>query len=624
MTERSRTTTPQLAGCKHWRLEWRDEIAQVVLDTVGAAGNTLPSEAVRELDTILDLLERHQPPGVILASGNPAHFVLGADINEFTQFEDSSRALEMVRNAHRVFDRLENMTMPVVAMINGHALGGGMELALACTYRVCVDDAETRLGLPEILLGIHPGYGGTARLIEKIGALPAMNLMLAGRTLNPARAGSCGMVDTVVPRRHLERAALLLLRQKPAPRRAALPVRLANAAPLRRLLARVMRRKVAARAPRRHYPAPYALIDLWEKYGGSKRAMLTAEAESVAQLITTNTARNLVRVFLLREKMRALGKSRKARGGAAPEASFERVHVVGAGIMGGDIAAWCALRGLHVTVEDADSAALTRATARACKLFRGKLRKDNLVTAAMDRFAPDLAGDGARRADLIIEAIYENADAKKELFQSLEQRARPEALLATNTSSIPLETLDASLQQPGRLVGLHFFNPVARMQLVEIVRGKHSDEHNLERAAMFTRRINRLPLPVKSAPGFLVNRILMPYLREAVELLQEGVSMGAIDKAATGFGMPMGPIELADTVGLDICASVMQNLGAEAPPILNGKVNAGHLGRKTGRGFYMWKHGKPYRGGRLHSGRSRNVADRMMLCFLNEAVAWRV
>ena len=392
------------------------------------------------------------------------------------------------------------------------------------------------------------------------------------------------------------------------------------------MLAKVLYKKLAARVDPTHYPAPYRLLELWRRHGGNREALLKAEQASVAQLMTTPTSRNLVKVFFLREGLKKTARGKISGSGARDGGQFERVHVIGGGVMGGDIAAWCALRGLHATVHDQNLRALAGATRRAHALFKRKLKSRRLVQRAMDRFQPDPGGDGARRADVIIEAIIEDADAKIAVFSEVRQIARPDALLATNTSSIPLEVLGNAMGAPGRLVGLHFFNPVAKMQLVEIVRGDKTHARAVKRAAAFAGRIGRLPVTVKSGPGFLVNRILMPYLLEAVELIREGVPDAVIDRAATGFGMPVGPITLADTVGLDICLRVAQNLcesyGGEVPEVLRQKVEAGKLGKKTGEGFYRWVKGEPQKSGAKGGARTRaSIEDRLVFRYLNETVA---
>jgi 3-hydroxyacyl-CoA dehydrogenase/enoyl-CoA hydratase/3-hydroxybutyryl-CoA epimerase len=384
------------------------------------------------------------------------------------------------------------------------------------------------------------------------------------------------------------------------------------------LLARYLRKQVAAKAAPEHYPAPYALIDLWARHGTDKHAMLHGEELSVAHLVRGKTAQNLVRVFFLQERLKSLGDKKLF--------TPRRVHVIGGGVMGGDIAAWCALRGMQVTLQDRKHENLARVMKRAAKLYQKKLKQPRLVQAALDRLLPDMAGHGLARADVVIEAIFEDVAAKQSLYREIEPRLKPGALLATNTSSIPLQVLGEALSDPARLVGIHFFNPVAKMQLVEIVTAPHTDPGAVAKAAAFTRHIDRLPLPVSSSPGFLVNRVLMPYLLEAVVLESEGISPQAIDRAALDFGMPMGPIALADAVGLDICLSVAeilaQQLQVAVPERLRQLVAEGQLGVKSGHGFYHYKQGQA-QGAKAGQGEycPPEVQDRLMLRLLNEARA---
>ena len=604
----------------HWSVAREDDVCILTFDKTDSSQNVLSLEALTQLDQAVNEITAMSPRGLIIASGKDNGFIAGADVKEFAQVQSREQALDYIRKAHGILDRIEQFRFPTVAMINGHCLGGGLELALACDYRVSIDDPSTRLGLPEVMLGIHPGFGGTVRMIETCGVPGAMDLMLSGRTVVPKVAKKMGFVDLAVPLRQLRRAADHMINKQPAKSRAKGWKSWVNAGPGRMAMAPMLEKQVARKAKRDHYPAPYAIIDLWKSHGGDRQAMLKAEQSSAADLVLTDTSRNLVRVFFLQELLKSLGKSEDAKEPAT------HVHVIGAGVMGGDIAAWCTLRGLNVTIQDQNPDALARASQRAHTLFKRKLRDSRRVRLAMDRFQPDLRGDGVKVADVIIEAIFENAEAKMNLFADLEKKARPDAILASNTSSIPLETLCNALSKPGRLVGLHFFNPVAKMRLVEIVNGEKTFSQVSKRAAAFAQQINRLPLPVKSSPGFLVNRILMPYLMEAVELHKEGVPNAVIDKVATDFGMPMGPITLADTVGLDICQHVASNLnesfGGEMPEVLVRKVESGKLGKKTGEGFYVWKKGKPEKEKAPKDYQPpADLEDRLIFRFLNETVA---
>jgi len=607
------TTTYQ-----HWKVETDNTgICWLHLDKAEASANVLSADILHELDNIVSSLTGSPPKGVVILSDKASGFIAGADVKEFTTFADEAGALTAIRRAHRIFNAIEALPCPTVAMINGYCLGGGMELALACRYRVADDSPKTRLGLPEVRLGIHPGFGGTVRSIRTMGVLAAMDLMLTGRTVDARAAKRLGLISYAVPARHLQTAARSLIAKPPAKQALKWWLNLLNFKPIRPWVGKMLSKKVAERAPPSHYPAPYALIELWEKYYDDHFLMLDQEAQSVARLITGPTAQNLIRVFLLQEQLKGLGR--------ADDYEPRHVHVIGAGVMGGDIAIWCALRGFTVTLQDQKKEALANVIKRAHGMYK-KIVKDRFqVTATLDRLIPDPKGNGLRRADVVIEAIFEDAEVKRKLFKSIEPLTKPTAILATNTSSIPLDEINTALARPARLVGLHFFNPVSKMPLVEIVQSPTTDKTVAQQAAAFTKRIDRLPLPVSSKPGFLVNRILMPYLMEAVILAEEGVPLAVIDKAAVDFGMPMGPIELADTVGLDICQHVAENLSKhlnmDVPERLKVMVKAGMLGRKSGKGFYEFKNDKPVKLAVGGDKASADLQDRLIFRMLNEAVA---
>jgi 3-hydroxyacyl-CoA dehydrogenase/enoyl-CoA hydratase/3-hydroxybutyryl-CoA epimerase len=588
------------------------------MDKADAGTNVLGSEVLRELDRHLKAIASRTPRGLVILSDKVNGFIAGADIHEFTRIRNESEALELVHLGQSVFNRLAALDFPTVALIHGFCLGGGLELALACRYRVALDAPATRLGLPEVRLGIHPGFGGSARLPPLIGGLKAMDMMLSGRSLDARRARRIGLVDLVVPQRHLRIAARQRVLDAPPAARPGWRERLSNHALVRPLIARLLRRQVALKASKLHYPAPYALIDIWQRFADDPSLMLQAEADSIASLVKGVTARNLIRVFMLQEQLKSLGRDTQWKPSA--------VHVIGAGTMGGDIAAWCALRGFRVTLQDQSPERITPAIKRAHELFKHRLKDPITIQAALDRLMPDHKGSGVGRADIVIEAIFEDAEVKRTLYQDIEARMQDDAVLATNTSSIPLEELSGVLARPERLVGLHFFNPVPVMQLVEIVNGTSTSAEVSGKAMAFTRQLDRLPLPVSSTPGFLVNRILMPYLLEAVKLESEGVPATVIDRAATAFGLPMGPMELADTTGLDICLHVAQILSGHfhtpIPERLQQLVTAGRLGKKSGRGFYRYAKGKAVKpGGKGGNWNLQEITDRLVLSLLNEAIA---
>jgi 3-hydroxyacyl-CoA dehydrogenase / enoyl-CoA hydratase / 3-hydroxybutyryl-CoA epimerase len=605
---------------RNWKLA-RDEngIAWLAIDKPGSSANTLSQEVLTELNDVLAALERDPPKGVVLRSAKPGGFIAGADIREFRNMADAAAVESRLIQAHAVIDRLDNLPVPVVAVVHGYCLGGGLEIALACDHRIAVDDA--RLGFPEVMLGLHPGLGGTVRLPRLINPLEAMTMMLTGRNVHARRARSLGLVDAIVPERHVKAAATAAVTGGLKTQRGHLRpllIDVVNSTYGRKLATMRMRAETKKKAPPDHYPAPTALIDLWETNGGNPQDMQRAEIVSFARLLVTDTSRNLVRVFFLREKLKGLADGKWAG---------RHVHVIGAGAMGGDIAAWCAWHGFTVTLADMKAEPLGKAIERAADLY-GKIGHQRIdIRAALDRLTPDLTGEGVRSADLVIEAVPETLELKRKVYAATVPKMRPDAILATNTSSIPLEELRAGLNRPDRFVGLHFFNPVSRMQLVEVVSHDQVSPDVLAKSRAFLGRIDRLPAPVKSSPGFLVNRALTPYMLEAMVMLSEGIKRETIDAAAVNFGMPMGPIELADTVGLDICLHVAETLAAsldrpmpDVSQALRGKVEMGQLGRKTGKGFYDWKDGKPVKE-RDAPKPTEEMTDRLILPMIAVCVA---
>lgn len=570
---------------QHWRLEIEaGGLAWLVLDRAGSSVNALSAEVMAELSLVLDHLDTAPPKGLIIRSAKPGGFVVGADIDEFAGLETAEDARALVERGWRLFGRLAGVPYPTLALIHGLCLGGGLELALACRYRLVADDPGTALALPEVMLGIFPGWGGMLRLPALIGAPAALDMMLTGRRVDARRAAALGLADARVPERLLRQAARQTVLSGRPPRRARGIAALSNQWPLRGIIAGRARKTIARKDPQGHYPAPPAIVEIWERHQGNA----LQAPHLLARIIQSPTARNLLRVFRLQERLKA-----HARG----ESGIGHVHVIGAGVMGGDIAAWCAYKGLSVTLQDTTMERIAPALKRAGALFGRRLKDRRAARAAFDRLIPDPQGAGVARADLVIEAITEQIEAKQALYRQIEPRLKPGALLATNTSSLSLATLREGLADQLRLVGVHFFNPVARMPLVEVIAAPGSEAAQA-RACAFVGQLGKLPLPVRDAPGFLVNAVLAPYMLEAMRCVDEGLAPDTIDAAMTTFGMPMGPLELADTVGLDIALAAGRQLAgqAEPPSCLAQRVARGELGRKTGRGFYRWQDDRPQRG----------------------------
>lgn len=604
---------------QHWSSEQdADRIVVLTLDRAGSSVNTFAREVLDELNEIVERLSFELPRGVVIRSGKPAGFIAGADIREFESYEKSGAVLDAISHGQRVLQNLARLRCPTVAAIHGHCMGGGTELALACRFRVASRDPSTRIGLPEVKLGIFPGWGGSARLPYLIGAPAALELMLSGRAASAENAHALGLVDAVTsPEMLVERAREIIRRPPTRPLQQRLRAWATNTWPARQILAPMVRKQTAAKARPDHYPAPFALIDTWRRGGGLPQR-LKNEARAVARLAQTSTARNLIRVFFLQEQLKALG--------AGVEHGIRNVHVIGAGVMGGDIAAWSALRGFKVTLQDREQKYIDPALKRARELFEKRLKTSERIDPALARLKADVEGKGVAEADLVIEAIFENAEAKEALYRKAEPDMKADAMLASNTSSIPLDELRQAVANPVRFLGLHYFNPVALMPLVEIVRQDKLDPAIEKRAFAFCKAIDKLPVPVKGTPGFLVNRILMPYMLEAVRLYGEGVPGPVLDRAAKKFGMPMGPIELADTVGLDVAASVGKELSGflnlEIPKGMESLLESGKRGKKDGEGFYKWENGKAIKPevDPAYSAPA-DIEDRMILPMLNEAVA---
>jgi len=588
-----------LPDLKDWRFsidQWG--IAWAAFDREGESQNALGRRPLEELAEIVQKVEEGAKKrvirGLVIYSAKERGFIVGADIREFADLNTEMDVIDRLRPVNALFDRIEQLPVPVVCAIDGFCLGGGLELALACHYRIATRDEGTQLGFPEVKLGIFPGFNGTARSIRQAGAINAMTAMLTGKMLRASAARGMGFVDQLVDSRGTllwaaRKAVLRKRKSKPS----GLAMRVLTMWPARGLLASRMRNETKSKAREDHYPAPFRLIDLFEQYGGNEEAMKAAETRTFAPLMVSDQSRNLRRVFWLSELLK----------GQAPKKLDwrpRRVHVIGAGTMGADIAGWCVASGMEVTLQDLSSEQIEKGIAAQGKLFKRKFKTKAQRDAAKARLIADPNGDGLAHADVVIEAIVEKLDIKQKVLSDIEPKLKPGALLATNTSSLMIEDIAKGLPDPGRLIGLHFFNPVALMPLVEVVRGDQSREEEVSRGAAFVAAIKKSPLITKSVPGFLVNRVLTPYMFGAMARVEQGEDKERIDEAARTFGMPMGPIELADAVGLDVCAHVSNILGF---PTEGSKIEklvaAGKLGKKTGEGFYVWKNGKPEKSARV-------------------------
>ncbi|MBN9280806.1 MAG: enoyl-CoA hydratase/isomerase family protein, partial [Hyphomicrobium denitrificans] len=587
------TADVKAAHLKDWRFSIDGEnIAWAVFDREGESANSLGRRPIEELDAIIERVEAEARAksvrGLVIISGKERGFVVGADIREFETFQNEQDVVNALKPVNALLDRIEKLPVPVVAAIHGVCVGGGLELILACHYRIATRDDSTRIGFPEVKLGIFPGFNGTARSIKQAGPMAAMQAMLTGGMIRATVAKAQGFIDQLVGSPgELHWAARKAVLQNRRSQSAGLAKMLLTKWPARGFLAGKMRQETAKKVREDHYPAPFRLIDLFEKEGGDLNQMKKAETTAFAPLMVSETSRNLRRVFRLTEVLKA----------QAPK-GFKwrptRVHVIGAGTMGADIAGVCVAAGMEVTLQDISSEQLEKGIKAQGKLFARKFKTKATRDAAKTRLIADPEGKGVARADVIIEAIVERLDIKQKLFADLETKIKPGAVLATNTSSLKLEDISAPLNDPGRLIGLHFFSPVPQMPLVEVVRGSKTRDEEVKKGATFVTAIDKFPLITKDVPGFMVNKVLTTYMFAAMKRLEGGEDKEKIDEAVRAFGMPMGPIELADNVGLDICAHVAKILGQSSEGSrLDRLVASGRLGKKTGEGFYIWKDGKP-------------------------------
>ncbi len=580
---------PVASGEGPWLRGASEGIVWLVLDCADTSVNTVSRDVIEALATELETLEKDTPEALVIRSGKPAGFAAGADITGFDDMSDEGAA-DLLRQGHDVLDRLAALDCPTICVVHGPALGAGFEIALACDWRIAVSGAS--FGFPEVQLGLHPGLGGTFRLPALIDPTEAMTMMLTGKSAHTDKAKKFGIADVVTEERHVRAAVEAIIAGEVERDGPGLKARAFGLGPARSLAARQMRSKTEQKAPKEHYPAPHALIDLWEEHGDDAQAMQNAEIESFATLLASETSKNLRRVFFLRQ-----GLKDTKRG----EDKISHVHVIGAGAMGAEIAVWAALKGKTVTLGDVEFEPLGNAVKLARNICKDQHLSDMETRDALDRLMPDPKGYGIARADLVIEAAPEKIDLKEKIYTGLANTMKKDAILASNTSSLRLADLRDAAPDAKRFAGLHFFNPVSKMQLVEVVRHEDTSDDVISRLTAFCSAIDRLPVRVTDYPGFLVNRVLTPYLMEALVLMDEGVEKETIDAAAIKFGMPMGPVALSDQVGLDICLHVAEslksNLEKPMPKIsarLREKVEAGDTGKKAGQGFYDWSDGTPH------------------------------
>ena len=550
-------------------------IAWLTIDVKGRSANVLSHAVMAELFAVVDSLTATPPKGFVFRSGKPRGFIFGADINEFAGLATRGAVEAHIAGVLACFQKIEDLACPTVILIDGICVGGGLELALAFQRIIAIDDAACQVGFPEISLGLLPGYGGSARACERMGPEAALQLVLHGRPLKAHAALAAGAIDhLVVDREDLAQAA-----------RDAVAGKIARAIPsVTNDLAGMIkaeRANLLTRTSPRNTPAPFAILDHFSVKDLSKNNLIENETKLFSELMMTPASAGLRRVFQLNDAVKK---------GARGDSDITRIHVIGAGTMGGDIAAVAAMSGFSVTLQDLDPAAIDGAMVRAATLYERRLKDPRRIEETLGRLDADPDGAGLAAADLVIEAVAERLEVKQKVFAAAEAVMKPDAIMATNTSAIPLEQIGSALADPGRLIGMHFFNPVPVLPLVEIVYTEASRQDFVTRAMYACGAMKKQPIRCKSSPGFLVNRALLPYMFRAIEAMHEGADPDKLDQALVRFGMPMGPIELCDQVGLDVCLDAGSVIGMSdlAAARLSGLIEAGNLGRKTGSGFYEW------------------------------------
>jgi len=620
-----------------FRIERDADLAIVWFDLPGEKVNKFSTTVMREFAAVVDELERDRDiKRVIVASGKPSIFIAGADVTEFSKATSAEQAAEYTRFGQQTIHRFSKLPQVTVAAINGAALGGGCELAITCDYRVMSDSPKAQIGLPETKLGIFPAWGGTTKLPRLIGLPAALDIILNGKTIDGKRAKRMGLVDEVVP------APILLdlakeFSTRPKRRGSDRTKFYVEGNPLARRVIFGKARKAVLAQTHGHYPAPLKAIDVMEyaMSAGVERG-LAREVEEVVPLIVGpqgEVAQNLIRLFFMMED------SKKERIAAAP-AEVHDAGVLGAGIMGGGIAQLIADKTeASIRMRDINWKAIAGGMKAASKIWKKKVDRRRMTRGEMARKLARITSTtdwgGFERCELVVEAVVENVDVKRQVLSEFEAIAAPNAIFATNTSTIPITDIAAQAKHPENVAGMHFFNPVDRMPLVEVIRGAKTSDAAMVTVANFARKMGKTVVYCNDGPGFVVNRILGPYMNESGFLLEEGNSIESLDKAMVDFGMPMGPMALLDEVGIDVAAKVAKILGGafgdrmEPSRVVETLYADGRYGKKNGKGLYLYEAGK--RKGpdpsvykllnirSTHPADSQVVVERMIFAMVNEA-----
>ncbi|MCH7726562.1 MAG: enoyl-CoA hydratase/isomerase family protein [Planctomycetes bacterium] len=583
------------------------DVVLLALDMPGKGANVLSQSVLQELEAHLDELEKRDDlAGLIISSGKPGTFIAGADLREFAASLGAAKEeiIQICRRGQMLFSRLSKCPFVTVAAIDGICVGGGAELAIWCDRRVMTNNPKTEFGFPEVKLGLFPGWGGTVRAPRIVGLANAVELITGGESVDAEAARAMGLSSDVVPPEHLIDAAVNVIRSEQATgefradrQRWSKPVSM-NETELGFLgvtASALVQQKTAGK-----YPAPMAALEMMlETAELDAESACLREAEGMADLFGTDVNAALLNVFFLNDRIK---KDKGIDAGDAAARSIETVGVVGAGIMGAGIAAANVKRKVSVVISDASDEALTVGAKNVLEEVAYDKKTGGANAQRAIDFCPllniSVADAEMATCDLVIEAVVENADVKRAIFARLEPQLGEQTILASNTSTIPITQLARDLQHPDRFCGIHFFNPVRRMKLVEVIRGEQTSDETVVTAVAYAKRIGKMPIVVNDGPGFIINRLLFPYMNESIELICEGAELQKIDKASTGFGMPMGPIALFDMVGLDTSIYAGRVMWEAFPDrikvskVLPALMKAGRLGQKSGRGFYNYENRK--------------------------------
>lgn len=586
------------------RIVGKGEVALLEWDLVGEKVNKLSSPVMARLKELIEELKKSNYKAVVLVSRKPKIFIAGADIDEIKRINSKEEFNDVLGQAHEIFNALEDLPLVTVAAIHGACLGGGCELVLTCDYRICSDSSETKIGLPEVRLGIVPGFGGCVRLPRTVGLPASLDIILAGKSVDGRKAEKIGLVDACVPAEQLEQRAIAWAKEKIASGKRKKKFKARGAmmkfmhSPLGKPVVFGQARKSVLKETKGFYPAPLKALDIVKRtYGMSNREKaLKIEAAGFIEVATTAVSKNLIDLFYMMESVK---KQTGVEGKDVKPRPVKHLAVLGAGTMGGGIAQVAADKGVHVRMKDITNEALALGFRHASEIF-GKMLKRKRITkydyeAKMSLISGTLDYSGFKQMDVIVEAIVEDMNIKKKVIAETAEKAAPDTIFATNTSSLSVTEMAQAHPRPENFLGMHFFNPVDKMPLVEVIRGPKTSDEATVTIFDLAKKMGKIPVVVQDGPGFLVNRLLMPYMIEAMFILQDGMAIDVVDRYYTHkFGMPMGPFRLMDEVGLDVCIKVVKifskSLGPriEVPKLIEPLYNSKRLGKKNGRGFYLY------------------------------------